>query len=228
MSFHRDSLTQIFDRYDTDKNSRFHNYSRQYDSLVAGYRDKEIRFLELGVFHGESLKAWRDAFPRAVSIVGIDVNAGCTQYEDAERSIWVAIGDASDTAFVQQVHTRFGPFDVIVDDASHTNKDVITSFEALFPLLNDGGLYIVEDTICFKSPTHIVPGFPDHLTYFTRYFPFLNQWRYDSTEGDKDQCVDPFKIQKKTTDVFERSVDMITYGVSFIAITKHIRHHWRP
>jgi hypothetical protein len=35
-----------------------------------------------------------------------------------------------------------------------------------------------------------------------------------------------FKIQKKAENVFEASIDMITYGVSFIAINKKIREHW--
>ncbi len=37
-------------------------------------------------------------------------------------------------------------FDIIVDDGSHINKHVITTFNILFPLLNHGGLYVIEDT----------------------------------------------------------------------------------
>ena len=112
-----------------------------------------------------------------------------------------------------------GTFDIILDDRSHLNKDVIQSFETLFPLLNDNGIYIIEDTICYKHNSFIDLNFPNHLEYFFKYTPFLNQWRYDSTEGSKDNCVDPFKILKKTADVFE-------YGCSYIAIYKKVRNHW--
>jgi hypothetical protein len=99
-------------------------------------------------------------------------------------------------------------------------------FILLFPLLNDNGLYIIEDTICYKSNEHIDINYPNHLEYFFKYIPYLNQWRYDSTEGIKDHCTDPFKINKKTTNPFEYSIDKIEYGCSYIAISKKIRTHW--
>ena len=36
-------------------------------------------------------------------------------------------------------------FDIIIDDASHRSKDQITSFKYLFPYVNSGGLYVIED-----------------------------------------------------------------------------------
>ena len=77
----------------------------------------------------------------------------------------------------------FISFDIILDDGSHSNKDVINSFELLFPLLNDNGLYIVEDTICYKSNSHIFQNYENHLQYFFKYTQYLNQWRWDSTKG---------------------------------------------
>jgi hypothetical protein len=93
-------------------------------------------------------------------------------------------------------------------------------------LLNDNGLYIVEDTICYKSNNHIFRNYENHLQYFFKYTQYLNQWRLDSTEGVKDHCIDPFKIKKKTENVFEYSIDKIEYGCSYIAIHKKIRTHW--
>lgn len=221
-----ESLQIIFDRYNCDKNSSFHNYCRQYESLLQDYRDKPIRLLEIGVFEGESLKIWRDVFPKAIKIIGVDINPICKMYENKDNSIFVEIGDATNGDFINSIQSKHGPFDIIIDDGSHINMHVIQTFEILFPLLNDNGLYIIEDTICFKSKEHIVPDYPNHLAYFGRYFTFLNQWRHDSTSGIRDNCVDPFKIQKTTSNVFEASIDMITYGISFIAISKKIRYHW--
>ena len=45
-----DNLNYIFAKYNTDKNKYFHNYSRQYESLLSSYRDKPIKYLEIGVF----------------------------------------------------------------------------------------------------------------------------------------------------------------------------------
>ena len=92
--------------------------------------------------------------------------------------------------------------------------------------MNDGGLYIVEDTICYKDSDSIDTNYPNHLNYFFKFTEFLNQWRFDSISGLKDHCVDPFKIMKKTDNVFEYSIDKIEYGCSYIAINKKLRTHW--
>jgi predicted O-methyltransferase YrrM len=221
-----DSLDTIFIKHNTDKNSSFNNYTRQYESLLAPYRNKSLKYLEIGVFKGGSIKAMREVFPSAECILGLDINPDCKVYEDKARNIFVEIGNATDGNFIKTITEKYGTFDVILDDGSHVNRDVIKSFELLFPLLNDDGLYIVEDTICYKAPSYMDPKYEDHLTYFSKYTPFLNQWRYDATEGVKDNCVDPFKIMKKTSNVFEYSIDKIEYGCSYIAIHKKIRKNW--
>jgi hypothetical protein len=219
-------LPHIFDRYTSDKNSTFHNYCRQYDDLARGYRDKPIRLLEIGIFKGESLKIWREVFPNATTIVGVDITPDCKAYEDISRNIFVEIGNATRAEVIHMLQAKYGPFDIIIDDGSHVNRDVIHSFELLFPLLNNYGLYIIEDTICYKSKPHIDTKYPNHLDYFTRFIPFLNQWRHDSTTGIKDHCIDPFKIQKKTSNTMEYSIDKLEFGCSYIAVFKNVRTHW--
>lgn len=221
-----ENLDLIFDKYDTDKNRNFHNYTRQYDKLFKDLRDKPIKYLEIGVFNGGSIKAFRESFKNSTCILGLDIDNRSKLYEDVENNIFVEIGDATDRNFIEQITKKYGSFDIILDDGSHINKDVIESFELLFPLLNDNGLYIVEDTICYKSKDHIVKNYENHLQYFFKYTQYLNQWRYDSTKGIKDNCIDPFKIQKKTKNVFEYSIDKIEYGCSYIAIYKKYRTHW--
>jgi predicted O-methyltransferase YrrM len=221
-----ETLEEIFKKHYTDKNFYFHNYSRQYESLLHTFREKPIKYLEIGVYNGYSLKAFRETFKNASCILGLDIENGCKNHEDIENKIFVEIGNATDSNFIQEITKKYGTFDVILDDASHTNKDVIEQFELLFPLLNDNGLYIVEDTICYKSKKHIVENYENHLQYFFKYTQYLNQWRFDSTEGINDCCIDPFKIQKKTKNVFEYSIDKIEYGCSYIAIHKKIRTHW--
>jgi SAM-dependent methyltransferase len=221
-----ETLDTIFNKYNTDKNTHFHNYTRQYDNLLRDFRDKPIKYLEIGVFTGESLNAFREAFLNAKCIVGVDIDNYCKNYENGEKNIFVEIGNATDPNFIKLITEKYGSFDIILDDGSHKNMDVINAFELLFPLLNDNGLYIVEDTICYKSRGHIAPHCENHLEYFFKYTKYLNQWRYDSTNGIRDNCIDPFKIMKKTNNIFEYSIDKIEYGCSYIAISKKIRHHW--
>lgn len=221
-----EDLSIIFDRHNSDKNSNFHNYCRQYSGVLQHLRNQPISLVEIGVLQGESLKIWREAFPNAKFILGIDINYECKKYEDTNKSIFVEIGDVNNPQFMKYIIDKYRSFDLIIDDASHINSDVIITFENLFPILSNDGLYIIEDTITFKSSEHINPNYPNHLTYFASFTPFLNQWRYDSTTGIKDNCIDPFKIQKKTDNIFEASIDMITFGTSFVCVYKKVREHW--
>ena len=220
------NLNCIFAKYNTDKNKYYHNYSRQYESLLSSYKDKPIKYLEIGVLGGESIKAMREVFKNAQCIVRLDINNESKQYENSPQNIFVEIGDATNSNFINEIVQKYGTFDIILDDGSHVNRDVIKSFELLFPLLNDNGLYIVEDTITYKHTNYIDINYPNHLEYFFKYTMFLNQWRYDSMWGIKDHCIDPYKINKKTDNVFEYSIDKIEYGCSYIAISKKLRKHW--
>lgn len=220
------SFTSIFDKYNTDKNSYFHNYTRQYETLFQNYREKQIKYLEIGVYNGGSINAMREVFKNAQCILGLDIDLKCKNYEDVNNNLFVEIGNATDKVFIENIAKKYGAFDIMLDDGSHSNNDVITSFELLFPLLNDNGVYIVEDTICYKATPYINTNYPNHLEYFFKYTAFLNQWRFDSTEGIMDNCIDPFKILKKTNNLFEYSIDKIEYGCSYIAIHKKIRKHW--
>jgi hypothetical protein len=41
--------------------------------------------------------------------------------------------------------SRWGPFDIIIDDGSHISEHIITSYRTLFPHLTAHGLYVIED-----------------------------------------------------------------------------------
>jgi SAM-dependent methyltransferase len=216
------SLEYIFYKYDTDKNIFLHNYTRQYEELLKPYKNQEIKLLEIGVGKGGSLKAFNEYFKNSKCIIGLDINETMVSGD----KISVETGDVNDNVVIYNLFDKYRNFDIILDDGSHLNSDVINTFEKLFPLLNDGGVYIVEDTICYKYNCCLVESYPNHLEYFFKYIPFLNQWRVDDCETKRNHCVDPFKISKKTDNIFEYSIDKIEFGVSYIAIHKKIRKNW--
>ena len=79
-------------------------------------------------------------------IVGIDIDPGCSRFEDPAQNIHVRIGDQADASFLRGVASEFGPFDVILDDGSHMTSHQVESFRHLFAsALAPGGVYIVED-----------------------------------------------------------------------------------
>lgn len=208
-------MEEVFSKYNTDKNASFHNYTHYYDRYIMPFRTMKSNYLEIGVFHGESLRAFREFFTDAPKIIGIDINPETIKHGDHEKGVYVEIGNQSDAQFLQDVVQKHGPFKVVLDDGSHTHHDIVASFKTLFPLLEDGGLYIIEDVICIR----------DQLQYFFNLTRHLNRWRRDY---GGDHCVDPFKIEHKTSDPIEYSIGDIVFTNSAILIYKEVKSHWIP
>ena len=57
-----------------------------------------------------------------------------------------------DKEFLAGMLKTTGKLDIIIDDGSHIPLHNIESFKFLFPFLNSGGYYIVEDTLSSYSP----------------------------------------------------------------------------
>jgi demethylmacrocin O-methyltransferase len=123
----------------TDKGS--HGYVEFYDKYFRSLRKKKLSILEIGVAGGGSLRMWKYFFPKSM-IYGIDI---CDKSALQEKRITIFKGDQSDEVFLRDVFSKIGSLDIIIDDGSHMNAHVISSFRTLFPLLNEGGVYVVED-----------------------------------------------------------------------------------
>lgn len=120
------------------------HYFEIYDRHLARWRGQAPRVLEIGVYQGGSLDLWEHYLgPRAV-LVGVDIDESAIRMADPGRTI--VLGDQADADFLRSVVDRYGPFDIIIDDGGHTMEQQIVSIETLFPTLNDGGTYLVEDT----------------------------------------------------------------------------------
>jgi cephalosporin hydroxylase len=119
-------------------------YFAIYEKGLARYRATPLIFLEIGVLDGGSLDMWRSCFGAEATIVGIDIDPNCANRVTAPNQ--VRIGSQADATFLAQIVKEFGAPDVVLDDGSHIGHHQIASFHALFPLLKDGGLYIIEDT----------------------------------------------------------------------------------
>ncbi len=138
------TLNLLAHKYCTDKSAAEHNYCPIYERHLASRRFDRLKLLELGIKAGASLRMWRDYFVNA-TIMGIDVDGSCAF---SEARIITLIGSQDDVEFITGVHEQFGPFDVIIDDASHIWDKTITTMETLLPLVVSGGYYVVEDTQC--------------------------------------------------------------------------------
>ena len=63
------------------------------------------------------------------------------------KDVNILVGDQGDPAVLDEwIETSGGDFDIIIDDGGHSNCQIWTSFEKLWPTFKPGGLYFIEDT----------------------------------------------------------------------------------
>lgn len=161
-----ESLDQLAIRHQADKSSRYHNFAAKYDRLLADRRSTCRSLLEIGVGHGQSLRMWADYFPEAL-IHGADIEPSFRTCEAYSPRIRFHVLDQGNAAQLQAL-AGFAPFDLVVDDGNHWWREQIVSFQALFPLVRPGGIYLVEDTC-----TSYWPEYRNHPVSCVDYFKGL-------------------------------------------------------
>jgi SAM-dependent methyltransferase len=124
--------------------------------LFLPLRDRPIRLLEMGLQiggpeHGRragrqttdlpSVRMWLEYFPHA-EIVGLDVSDFGWFHDPRFRFIRC---DMDKRAEIARAAAAEGPFDIIIDDASHASHHQQFALLEWWPKLRPGGLYIIED-----------------------------------------------------------------------------------
>jgi hypothetical protein len=162
-----DDLTYLANTLGSDKGTEFldaHGYTRIYARLFEPIRDKEITFVEIGLFRHDadrrravnaieginaasasrapSLKMWRAYFPRAY-LYGFDIDD--FSQVNIDRCTIIQGDMSSESDLDRLVYTIGRPIDVLIDDASHASHHQQIALGRLFPHLRSGGIYIIED-----------------------------------------------------------------------------------
>jgi len=172
-----ESLTDLCIKFKSDKfGNGQHHYTPVYEMYLEHIRHKPIRLLEIGYGGyspelgyaepnkgGESARMFKSYFDHPDSeIVVIDIEKKNIPPDARYRFIR---GSQTDDAFMRSL----GQFSIILDDGSHNSADVIQTFNTMFPLLNYGGIYIIEDT---------------QTSYFTEFSPLVKTTQYFKTLTD--------------------------------------------
>lgn len=206
-------LTSLAKIYKTDKWGR-HFYTPIYEHWFRPLRYKRIRLLEIGVggydrpaVGGNSLRMWKRYFTEGL-ITGIDLYHKLALQENR---IDIVQGDQSDANFLRALTRTKGPFDIIIDDGSHVQSHIIASFEALFPLMKSGGIYVIEDTQTsywpkFEGSTSNMKTIPSSMNYFIHRVHGVNrvEWLEDNPP----------------TDIPDQGIASISFYHNLIVITK--------
>ncbi len=128
------------------------HYFDIYHRHFQKFRGLPVTVLEIGIQNGGSAHMWKNYFGPESRIVGVDIDPSCRSLEDDGFDVW--IGDQSDPNLLNALVQSYPTIDIIIDDGSHMVDHQNASFSALFPHLNDGGVYVCEDTHSSYFPAH--------------------------------------------------------------------------
>jgi hypothetical protein len=136
----QDLLFKLTNKYKPTKAD--HDYMRHYELHFSKIRLQVKAVLEIGVQTDKSISLWKEYFPNAI-IYGVDIDEKCKIHES--EKIKIIIADQGSAKDLQQIVDTHSKFDIIIDDGSHQPDHQILTFEYLFPHLNPGGIYVIED-----------------------------------------------------------------------------------
>jgi hypothetical protein len=121
-------------------------------------------------------------------IFGVDIDPACKQLE--RDNITIIIGDQNDVEFLISLTATMPPCDIIIDDGGHTMTQQIRTFNALFPHVAPGGVFLCEDT-----HTSYMPGYggglkrPETFIEFTKnLIDELTGYHYRNVSRITTQC----------------------------------------
>lgn len=126
----------------TDKVSH-HAYERFYSDFLAGF-DGIGSIVEIGYGNGESISFWKSLYPTAfLYVIDRDV-------ELQGDGFMVLKCDQSSNHQLNELRDFLREKDVavILDDGSHIPEHQLKTFNCLFGVAREGGVYIIEDTEC--------------------------------------------------------------------------------
>lgn len=124
--------------------TKWDSYFTVYDRHLSSLIKRTPTLFEIGVCDGGSLDMWRRFLGPDSPIIGLDINPDCLHIP-LDSNTYVEIGDQSDHSALRRVISRYGTPDIVIDDGSHTAKDIIASLEFFMPLMQAGSVYIIED-----------------------------------------------------------------------------------
>jgi glycosyltransferase involved in cell wall biosynthesis len=200
------TLANLYAGHKGKLSDRWSLYIDVLDEAFSSYREKPINLLEIGIQNGGSLEIWAQYFSRAEKIIGCDFDENCGGLVFDDPRISVVIGDANTSSVEMAIRQQTPSFDLIIDDGSHQSADMISSFLRYFPMLNEGGIYLVEDMHCsyWKDYGGSLHNPLSAMNFFKRLADILNyeHWRNNrSRAGYLENFATSFNVQINEPDL---------------------------
>jgi hypothetical protein len=180
------NLENIF--YKTQKHAvKWSTYFDVYERHLKKFQNKSPKILEIGINDGGSTEMWLEYFGKNTQIFAIDIDERCKDHS-YNGNVITTIGDQGSEQFWDEFLIDKDGFDIILDDGGHTMKQQITTLNKVFAKLNNGGVFLIEDTHTsywkdwggeFKNPSTL-------MEYTKNLTDILNIQHFDSNLIDQN------------------------------------------
>ena len=144
----RSKVIDLYHNHHGFTSDKWASYLPVYDACFACYQAAPINLLEVGVQNGGSLQIWAKYFSNAKKIIGCDKNLDCAKLRYDDVRIGLVLGDVKSPAVREKILAHSETYDIIIDDGSHKNADIIKTFKHFYARLAPGGIYVIEDLHC--------------------------------------------------------------------------------
>ncbi|MCA1459009.1 hypothetical protein I6F35_38960 [Bradyrhizobium sp. BRP22] len=166
------NLTKLANALGTDKGDAVlyaHGYTKFYSFMFEEFRHEPFTMVEIGLQQGcldpdalltrkgediPSIKMWLEFFPRA-DVIGCDISDFSTIKMNRFRFERLDMGDP---AALERLASLLPPVRIIVEDASHAAYHQQLALAKLFPIVQPGGFYIIEDLHTTHPITERLPS----------------------------------------------------------------------
>jgi hypothetical protein len=155
-------LCRLGEKYGTDKSPfntrRFihggpghrHPYTCFYNDIFSNIKSNKLKILEIGILEGKSIYMLNEYFQNS-NIIATDNVHGMKDELNKLRNVTFDHIDVNNINSIENICSKYGPFDIIIDDSSHKFNDQIRVIETTFKYVNKGGVLIIEDIMEDKN-----------------------------------------------------------------------------
>ena len=185
------SLVNIADHSRTDKNT-VHSYLELYQKLLQSKKESARHVLEVGIYHGGSIKMWSDFFVHA-TVYGVDIMHHSKVWDGIKNNEKIVLHTSTDayneSFFKANFLDKNIKCDFMLDDGPHT-LDSMKRFIALYSqLMTDDGILIIEDVQHIDWIDELKKAVPEELKPYTKVYDLRsNKGRYDDIVFTIDKC----------------------------------------
>lgn len=135
------------DKSPFNKGGHRHPYTAVYSLLMAQYRYRPVRFSEIGVAYGSSVKMWNTYFQKGTFFFFdrdqnfLDHSAQGLGSNNSFAIMDVAVRESISNSLKE----TGGNLDILLDDSSHNISHQHLIINEALPFIRSGGMIIIED-----------------------------------------------------------------------------------